>query len=126
MLCTLSLWACAYMLGRAYTCLIFSVGSVDTFTLFSHMYAFQNLCICIMATPCPLQGLLSYFFSVYTSLTCAPCRASRMKLVCLAAVPISSELHLALRPQDTHGPCLFRICVEHYVLSTKLQSCQYL
>ena len=29
MLCTLSLWACTYMLGRAYTCLIFSVGSVD-------------------------------------------------------------------------------------------------
>ena len=28
-LCMLSLWACAYMLGRAYTCLIFSVGSVD-------------------------------------------------------------------------------------------------
>ena len=34
-------------------------------------------------------------------------------------VPIWSELHLALRPQDTHGPYLFRICV---VLSTKLQS----
>ena len=28
-LCMLSLWACAYMLGRAYTRLIFSVGSVD-------------------------------------------------------------------------------------------------
>ena len=28
-LCTLNLWACAYMLGRAYMCLIFSVGSVD-------------------------------------------------------------------------------------------------
>ena len=37
MLCKLSLWACAYMLGRlaaymlglAYMCLIFSIGSVD-------------------------------------------------------------------------------------------------
>ena len=28
-LCTLSLWACAYMLGRAYTCLIFSVGRLS-------------------------------------------------------------------------------------------------
>ena len=30
------------------------------------------------------------------------------------------------RPQDTHGPCLFRICAEHYVLSTKLQSCLHI
>ena len=33
-----------------------------------------NLCVCIMATLCPLQGLLSLFIlAVYT---CAPCRAS--------------------------------------------------
>ena len=38
-----------------------------------------------------------------------------LTLVCFAAVRISSELHFALRPQDTHGSCLFRICVEHYV-----------
>ena len=25
------------------------------------LYAFQNLCVCIMATLCPLQGLLSLF-----------------------------------------------------------------
>ena len=41
-----------------------------SFTLFSHIYAFQSLCVC-------LRVYCYYLFcSVYT---CAPCRASRMK-----------------------------------------------
>ena len=70
--------------------------------------------------------VLFIYFVLYTLVPLVGLSYETLTLVCFAAVPISSELHLALRPQDTHGPCLFQICLEHYVLSTKLQSCQYI
>ena len=42
-------------------CVNFSIFLNLDQSLFSHIYTFQNLCVCIMATLCPLQGLLSLF-----------------------------------------------------------------
>ena len=74
-LCTLSLWACAYMLGRAYTCLIFSVGSVDRLSRSASLV----ICFCFLT----LVGKLGSMERILRYITViAPLKHSLAHLFC--------------------------------------------